>query len=120
MKVGQLYFAVVIDDALLPRVGAQMSDVAKFIRSLPAGASVLVAYAHDGVVDIVEGDRDRAIAALRMPKGQGGAFSSIYLSLQDLISRRNPAASNREILVVSDGVDRLRGGRNVLGLDAHN
>jgi hypothetical protein len=65
--------------------------------------------------------QDHALAAkaLRIPLGQGGAFSSPYLALQDWLKRwPSSAADHRSsILLISSGIDFFRGGFEPLDPD---
>jgi hypothetical protein len=54
-------------------------------------------------------DHELAGKALRIPLGGFGAFSSPYLSLQDLIKRLPGEGQRRSIVVISSGIDYLRG-----------
>ena len=46
---------------------------------------------------------------IRLPFGSGGAFSSPYLALTDLLQRWPDDNNRRELLLVSDGIDLFRG-----------
>jgi hypothetical protein len=50
----------------------------------------------------------------RLPLGSVGAYGSPYLSLIDLMKRWPEHPNRREAIVVSDGIDRARRGRNSL------
>ena len=52
----------------------------------------------------------QAAKALRLPLGDAGASGSPYFSLVDLIKRWPEGPVRREILMVSDGIDRFGGG----------
>ena len=54
-------------------------------------------------------DHNLAAQALRLPLGNGGAFSSPYLALLDLMKRWPSSADRRSILLISSGIDYLRG-----------
>ena len=47
--------------------------------------------------------------ALRLPLGASGTSASPYFSVVDLIKRRPEGPVRREILMVSDGIDRFGG-----------
>src|SRR5207253_11399798 len=47
--------------------------------------------------------------ALRLPFGDAGASGSAYFSLVDLIKRWPESPVRREILMLSDGIDRFGG-----------
>src|SRR5260370_1105719 len=54
-------------------------------------------------------DHELAAKALRLPLGGGGAFSSPYLALLDLMKRLPSSADRRSILLISSGIDYFRG-----------
>ena len=109
----KLYLAVVIDDSLDTGVAGQWNDLKAFFAAQPATTYISVGYARNGTVMLAQdftNDHELAGKALRIPMG-GGAFSSPYLSLLDLM-KRWPASSGdrRSILLISSGIDYLRGG----------
>jgi hypothetical protein len=74
----------------------------------------------NGTVQITQNfttDHEQAAKALRLPMASMGAYGSPYLSAIDLM-KRWPAHPNRRVaLIVTDGIDRARGGpRYRLGL----
>jgi len=108
-----LELIIVIDDNSDTSLGQQLGDMRDFINSLPPSASVGVAYASNGVISMSQNlttDKTLAAKALRLPRGFPGAMSSPYLSVMDLISRWPESKNRREVLLISDGVDRFRGG----------
>src|ERR1700683_580945 len=109
---GALDFAIVIDDASDTNLGLQLKDLADFIREMPPTARVGIFYARNGTIELAQnftGDHEQAAKALRLPLGNPGAFGSDYLSLIDLFKRWPESPVRREILLVSDGIDRFRG-----------
>jgi hypothetical protein len=109
---GSLDFAVVIDDNANTNLGLQLADIGDFVKELPSAARAAVFYAGNGTVQVASdftSDHAAAAKALRLPLGNVGAYSSIYLSVMDLIKRWPAASNRREMLVVSDGIDRFRG-----------
>lgn len=107
-----LQLFVLIDDASSPSLGLQYDDLREFILAQPPTTLVGVGYLRDGTVDITQEptiEHAGAAQSLRLPLGNGGAFSSIYLSISDLIKRWPPSPMRREILVISDGIDRFGG-----------
>ena len=54
-------------------------------------------------------DHELAAKALRLPLGSGGALSSPYLALLDLMKRWPSSADRRSILLFSSGIDYFRG-----------
>lgn len=60
-------------------------------------------------------EHEQAAKAIRLPTGFVGAFGSPYLSLIDLMQRwPDHPDRRREVIMVSDGIDRARRGRNAL------
>ena len=107
-----LQLFVLVDDASGATLGAQLEDLRRFILSQSPSTAIGVGYMRDGTVDILQnltGDHDLAAKALRLPLGTAGALASPYLSIGDLIKRWPESPVRREILMVSDGIDRFGG-----------
>jgi len=104
---------VLLDEASTPTsLGPQLEDLRRFINSQPETTAIGVGYMRDGIVDIVQNftsDHTQAAKALRLPLGNVGAMASPYLSIGDLIKRWPESKVRREMLVVSDGIDRFGG-----------
>jgi len=72
-----------------------------------------VAYIRNGIADILQNptdDHSQAAKALRLPLADAGASGSPYFSVVDLIKRWPEGPVRREILMVSDGIDRFGDG----------
>jgi hypothetical protein len=109
----KLYLAVLIDDSLDSSVASQWNDVKAFLAAQPDTTYVSVAYARNGTAMLAQdftNDHELAAKALRIPLGSGGAFSSPYLALLDLMKRWPTSADRRSILLISSGIDYFRGG----------
>jgi hypothetical protein len=107
-----LQLFILIDDASRTSLGTQLEDIRKFISSQPATAAIDVAYTQNGTVRIPQdstNDHDRAANGLRLSSGTVGAFDSLCLSIEDLIKRWPESPARREVLIISDGVDRFGG-----------
>jgi hypothetical protein len=107
-----LQLFIVLDDASSTTLGTQFEDLRKFIVLQAPATMVGIAYMRDGGVDIAQNltsEHAAAAKALRLPMANGGAFSSIYLSITDLIKRWPESPMRRELLVISDGIDRFGG-----------
>ncbi len=104
---------VLLDDALRPgSLGPQLEDLRRFINLQAETTAIGVGYMRDGTVDIVQNlttEHTQAAKALRLPLGTVGAMASPYLSISDLMKRWPETKSRREILVISDGIDRFGG-----------
>jgi hypothetical protein len=61
------------------------------------------------VMQDLSNDHALAAKALRLPMGVGGANASPYFSLSDLVKRWPASAARREVLMVTDGIDRYYG-----------
>src|SRR5216683_3194425 len=109
---GKLYLAVLIDDSLESDIAIQWGDLKAFFAGQPDTTYISVAYAHNGTAMLAQdftNDHELAAKALRLPLGGGGAFSSPYLALLDLMKRLPSSADRRSILLISSGIDYFRG-----------
>ena len=103
---------VLIDDSANTTLGSQLEEIRQFINSQPASTRVGVAYMQNGVAQIVQNltsDHTQAAKSLRLPMGIPGGEASPYFSLDDLIKRWPESNSRREVVMISDGIDRLWG-----------
>jgi hypothetical protein len=108
----KLELAIVVDEANNTSFGSQMKDLQDFINGQPATTAVGVFYANNGTVQALSQfttDHAAAAKSIRLTLGNMGAYSSIYLSTMDLISRWPDNGGRREILLIADGIDRFRG-----------
>jgi hypothetical protein len=109
----KLYLAVLIDDSLDSGVASQWDDLRAFFAAQPDTTYISVAYARNGTANLVQdftNNHELAAKALRIPLGSGGAFSSPYLALLDLMKRWPSSDDRRSILLFSSGIDYFRGG----------
>ena len=104
--------ALLVDDSLDTTLGVQLADLTEFVRSLPATVRLGIFYASNGTFRAGQdftSDHEVAVKALRLPLSRIAAFSSIYLSLDDLLKRWPETENRREVLLISDGIDLFRG-----------
>lgn len=104
---------ILIDDAANPSLASQFGDLRHFIDSLPPNTSVGLGYMRNGTVHIAQDlttNHSRITRALRLPLASSGAYGSPYLSVIDLMKRWPENSNRREIVMISDGIDRFRGG----------
>jgi hypothetical protein len=107
-----LQLFILVDDAASTSLGSQLEDIRQFINAQPSSTAVGVAYMRNGTADILQNptsDHVLAAKALRLPLGDAGAAGSPYFSLVDLIKRWPESPVRREILMLSDGIDRFGG-----------
>jgi VWFA-related protein len=107
-----LELAIVIDDSDRIDLGSQINDITSFIKAQPKTCGVGVFYASNGTVQAASQfstDHEAAAKSVRLPFGNVAAYSSIYLSIMDLIKRWPVTGARREMLLIADGIDRFRG-----------
>jgi hypothetical protein len=107
----QLFF--LIDDTCdTTAVGSNLNDLRDFITAQPPSTVIGVGYMSNATVQIAQNftaDHALAAKALRLPRGTSSAMDSPYLSLISLVQGWPQQKLRREVLVISDGIDRLRG-----------
>ena len=109
---GKLYLAVLIDDSLDNVIANQWNDLKAFFAAQPDNTYISVSYARNGTAMVAQdftNDHELAAKALRLPLGSGGAFTSPYLALLDLMKRWPSSADRHSILLFSSGIDYFRG-----------
>jgi hypothetical protein len=107
-----LQLFILIDDTLDSRVGNSLSDIKDFINAQPASTVIGVGYMSNAAVNVVQNftsDHDLVIKSLRLPRGTLSTMDSPYLSLISLVKGWPQQNVRREVLMVTDGLDRLRG-----------
>jgi hypothetical protein len=103
---------ILIDDEANTSLGSQLEDIRQFINAQPSTTKIGVAYMQNGIARVAQeptSDHAQAAKALRLPMGMGGANASPYFSLSDLVKKWPTGAERREVLMVSDGIDRYYG-----------
>src|SRR5882762_5440504 len=109
---GKLYLAVLIDDSLDGVIANQWDELKAFFTAQPDTTYISVSYARNGTAMIAQdftNDHGLAAKALRIPLGSGGAFTSPYLALLDLMKRWPSSADRHSVLLFSSGIDYFRG-----------
>jgi hypothetical protein len=104
---------LLLDDGSSTSLGSQLEDLRQFINAQPATTAIGVGYMRNGAVDVVQNltsEHSQAAKALRLPLGSAGVDASPYLSVVDIIKRWPENPVRHEILMVSDGIDRLGDG----------
>lgn len=107
-----LQLFVLIDDTCDSSIGNNLNDIREFISAQPASTLVGVAYMSNATIQITQNftpDHALAAKAIRLPRGSSSAMDSPYLSLVSLVKGWPQQKLRREVLMVSDGIDRLRG-----------
>ena len=106
--------AVLIQEDLVPSVGNEIKDLAKFIRNLPKGSRVMVGYLRTGSLQVKQRfttDLEKAASALRPPTGfASNSPYNPYVEVIEALKRfEGQPLGRRAILLVSDGLDISRG-----------
>ena len=104
---------LLIDDASDRSLGSQLNDLRDFINAQAPTTLVGVGYMRNATVQIAQdftNDHAAVANAVRIPLGNTGAFGSPYLSAIDMMNRWPKHPSRRVIVMVTDGIDRARGG----------
>ncbi len=108
---GGLELVLLIDDSARSSIGLQLNEMAKFIQSMPPDTLVGVAYMQNGRAAFAQNltaDHALAAKAIRLTAGTPGGNASPYFCLSDLAKNwpAQDAKNRREVLMVTDGVDR--------------
>lgn len=110
-----LALAVLVQDDLVSNFNLQLKDLKDFIRNLPKGSRVMVAYLRGGRMDVrtkFTTDLEKAASSLRIVASSSSVSPrSPYDGVVDTLDRFDALpAGRRAILLVSDGVDLSQGG----------
>ncbi len=109
-----LSLCILIQDDLSSEVNLQLKDLAKFIRSMPQGSKVMVAYVRAGSLQVRQKfttDLNEAADSLRIVLGTSSAAPrSPYDGVIDALKRFDGQPTGRRaILLISDGLDVSNG-----------
>jgi VWFA-related protein len=109
-----LALSVLIQEDLTSNFNLQLRDLASFIRNLPRGSRVMVAYLRGGTMQVRErftDDLERAAKSLRVVTSTASsAPRNPYEGIIDVLNRFDALpAGRRAILLVSDGLDVSQG-----------
>lgn len=114
VETAPLALAVLIQEDLVSQFNLQLKDLANFIRTLPRGSRVMVAYIRGGSLDVRQrftDDLERAAGSLRIVSASASAAPrNPYDGLIDALNRFDALpAGRRAVLMVSDGLDVSQG-----------
>lgn len=107
-----LQLFILVDDTLNSSIGNHLQEIKDFIKAQPSSTLVGVGYMSNAGVNVAQNftqDRNAAINAIRLPRGSTSAMDSPYLSLISLVKGWPQQTVRREVVMVTDGIDRLRG-----------
>ena len=109
---GAMQLMLLIDDTCDSSIGNNLNDLRDFVKALPATTVVGLGYMSNATIQVVQNfTSDHALVAnaIRLPRGSTSTMDSPYLSLVSLIKAWPQQKVRREVLMMSDGIDRLRG-----------
>jgi hypothetical protein len=109
-----LNLAILVQDDLVARVGSELNATRDFIRSLPAGSRVMIAYITTGSLQVRQAftdDLEKAAKALRQPIASETASPyNPYVEVKEALRKFEEGSANRNaILLISDGLDTSHG-----------
>lgn len=109
-----LNLAILIQDDLIPQVGNELGVTRDFIRSLPQGSQVMVAYITTGALQVRQPfttDLEKAARSLRIPTASTASSPfNPYVEVIEAIRKFDRDSRNANaILLISDGLDTSRG-----------
>lgn len=109
-----LSLAILIQDDLSSNFNLQIKDIGNFIRALPKGSRVMVAYLRGGSIHVRQkftDDLEKAAGSLRIVTGSAAsAPSNPYDGVIQALNRFDALPlGRRSILLVSDGYDISQG-----------
>jgi len=107
-----LQLFLLIDETSDTSLGSQLADLRAFVNAQPPTTAIGIGYMRNTTINIVQNftnDHAQAANALRLPLGSLSASDSPYLSLVSLLKGWPESKVRREVIMVTDGIDRLRG-----------
>ncbi len=109
-----LSLAVLVQDDLGSNVNLELKNIGNFIKKLPSGSKVMVAYLTGGTIQIRQkftDDLEKAADSIRIVRGSAAAAPrNPYDSIIDVLNRFDALPNGRRaILLVSDGLDVSNG-----------
>lgn len=107
-----LQLMILIDDTLDQSVGNSLQELKEFISAQPQSTVIGIGYLSNAGVSVVQNftpNHELAVKAVRLPRGGFSTMDSPYLSLISLVKGWPQQNVRREVLMVTDGIDRLRG-----------
>lgn len=108
-----LELAVLVQDNLSSSVNLELEQMAEFIRRLPRGTRVMVAYLRGGTIQVRQkftDDLEKAASSLRIVIGGSTMGGNPFEGLTEAVRRFDALPQGRRaILLISDGLDVSRG-----------
>jgi hypothetical protein len=109
-----LNLAILVQDDLVGRVGNELEVTREFIRALPAGSRVMIAYVRAGSLQVRQqftDDLEKAAKSLRLPAASTAVSPyNPYVEVVEALRKFEEGGENRNaLLLISDGLDTSHG-----------
>ena len=105
--------AILIQDDLIPQVDNELKLTREFIRSLPQGSRVMVAYITSGSLQVRQpftADLEKAAKSLRILRSSSAASAfNPYVEVIEALRHFDSVQGRKAVLLISDGLDTSRG-----------
>ena len=107
---GELHLAILIDDGV--NLGPHLAELRHFVATQPGPSAIGIFYASNGTTltaATFSKNHEMVAGKVRVTLGPDNASTSVYLSLIDVMKKLQSFTGRREILLIGDGHDPLRG-----------
>ena len=109
-----LQLVLLIDDGARSSLGLHLKELQNFITQQPPTTEVAVAYMRNGTAQLTgpfTTDHAQTAQTLRLPISAPGVNGSPYFSLSDLMKKwpAHGPDERREVVMITDGIDRYNG-----------
>ena len=109
-----LQLVLLIDDGARSSLGLHLKELQKFLTEQTPTTEVAVVYMRNGAAAFTAPfttNHEQVAQTLRLPLSAPGVGASPYFALSDLIKRwpEHNADERREVVMVTDGIDRYNG-----------
>jgi hypothetical protein len=106
----RLELVVLVDSGARTSIGTQLNDIANFVKTLPEGAKVSVAWMVNGTAQLatpLTTDHQAALKGIHMPVGSPGVSASPYFCLSNLAQHwpSQDRGARRVVVMITDGID---------------
>jgi hypothetical protein len=109
-----LQLVLLIDDGARSSLGLHMKELQRFLTEQPPTTEVALAYMRNGTAALTgpfTTNHEQVAGTLRLPLSSPGTNGSPYFALGDLLKRwpAHGPDERREIVMITDGIDRYNG-----------
>jgi hypothetical protein len=106
----RLELVVLMDSGARSSIGTQLNDIANFVKTLPEGAKVSIAWMQNGTAQLatpLTTDHQAALKGIHLPIGLPGVNASPYFSLSNLAQHwpSQDRGARHVVVMITDGID---------------